>query len=57
MAKGKTSSNTSRRSKTSMTTTASSRIQSATAKAGSGGVAKGGFAARAQKAAAKNSSK
>lgn len=38
--------------KTKMTKAAAGRIQSATAK--SGKVAKGGFAARAQKAAAKN---
>jgi hypothetical protein len=56
MAKGKASSKSARGSKTSMTTTAASRIQGATAKAG-GKVAKGSFAARAQKAAAKNSSK
>ena len=39
---------------TPMTTTAAGRIQSATAKAGGGGVAKGSVAARAQAAAARN---
>jgi hypothetical protein len=38
---------------TPMTQTAASRIQSATAKANSGNVAKGSFAARAESAAAK----
>lgn len=57
MAKGKAGSKSGKGSKTPMTTTASSRIQSTTSKAGNGGVAKGSFAARAQRAAAKNSSK
>lgn len=38
-----------------MTSAAAARIQSATAKAGGGRVAKGSFAARAQSAAARNS--
>lgn len=38
-----------------MTSKAASRVQSATAKSGGGKVAKGSFASRAQKAAAKNS--
>lgn len=37
-----------------MTATAAARIQSAGAKANGGGVSKGGFAARAQSAAAKS---
>ncbi|CAK2483981.1 SMP domain-containing protein [Vibrio crassostreae] len=41
-------------SKTPMTQTAARRIQSAEAKANGGKVAKGSFAAKAQKAAAKN---
>ena len=41
--------------KTPMTSKAASRIQSATAKANEGKVSKGSFAARAQRAAAKNS--
>ncbi len=45
MAKGKV---------TPMTTSAVARIQSASAKAGNGGVQKGSFAARVQSAAAKN---
>ncbi len=57
MAKGKASSKSAKGSKNSMTTTASSRIQSTTSKAGNGGVAKGSFTARAQRAASKNSSK
>ena len=40
-----------------MTKSASSRIQSATAKANSGKVSKGSFAARAQRAVAKGSKK
>lgn len=40
--------------KTAMTQSAASRIQSAAAKAGDGGVTSGSFAARAQAAAAKN---
>ncbi|MEO1927595.1 MAG: hypothetical protein ABGX26_02790 [Nautiliaceae bacterium] len=40
-----------------MTSKAASRIQSATAKANGGRVPKGSFATRAQRAAAKNSSK
>ena len=43
--------------KTPMTSKAASRIQSATAKANGGSVPKGSFASRAQRAAAKNSSK
>jgi len=43
--------------KTPMTSKAAARIQSATAKANGGKVAKGSFASRAQRAAAKNSSK
>jgi len=43
--------------KTPMTSKAASRIQSATAKANGGSVLKGSFASRAQRAAAKNSSK
>jgi len=43
-------------SKTSMTKSAAARIQSAEAKANGGKVAKGGFAARAQSAAARNAS-
>jgi len=43
--------------KTPMTPKAASRIQSATAKANGGSVPKGSFASRAQRAAAKNSSK
>ena len=39
-----------------MTNQAAARIQSSSAKAGGGGVAKGSFAARAQSAAAKGSS-
>lgn len=42
------------KSKSPMTQTTARRIQSAEAKANSGKVAKGGFAAKAQKAAAKN---
>lgn len=42
-------------SKGRMTGKAAARIQSATSKAGSGRVAKGSFAARAQRAAARNS--
>lgn len=41
-------------SKAPMTPAAAARIQSATAKAGNGQVAKGSFPARAQSAAAKN---
>ncbi|QDF76223.1 MULTISPECIES: hypothetical protein [Shewanella] len=41
--------------KTPMTPAAAARIQSSTAKQGSGNVAKGSFAAKAQSAAAKNS--
>lgn len=44
-------------SKTPMTQTAASRIQRAEAKTNSGNVAKGGFAARVQRAAARNTSK
>lgn len=44
-------------SKTPMTPSAAARIQSAEAKANSGQVAKGSFAAIAQKAAAKNNNK
>ncbi len=44
-------------SKTAMTTKAAARIQGATARANGGKVAKGGFAPRAQRAAAKGSSK
>lgn len=40
-----------------MTPSAAARIQSTAAKAGGGQVAKGSFAARAQSAAARNSSK
>jgi hypothetical protein len=40
--------------KSTMTPSAASRIQSTTAKAGNGQVAKGSFAARATSAAAKN---
>jgi hypothetical protein len=43
-------------SKTSMTQTAAARIQSAEAKANGGKVAKGGFASRAQSAAAHKTS-
>ncbi|TEW52652.1 hypothetical protein [Psychromonas algicola] len=43
------------KNKTPMTPTAAARIQSANAKAGSGQVGKGSFAAKAQSAAAKNS--
>ncbi|OQY56535.1 MAG: hypothetical protein B6247_03895 [Candidatus Parabeggiatoa sp. nov. 2] len=43
-------------SKTPMTQTAAARIQSAEAKANSGKVAKGGFASRAQTAAAHKTS-
>lgn len=43
------------KSKTPMTNTAAARIQGAQAKANGGQVAKGSFAARAQRAAAKNS--
>ncbi|HCG7088206.1 TPA: hypothetical protein NJ342_003422 [Vibrio parahaemolyticus] len=43
------------KSKSPMTPSAAKRIQSAEAKANGGQVAKGGFAARAQSAAAKNS--
>ncbi len=43
--------------KTPMTPKAASRIQSTTAKANGGSVLKGSFASRAQRAAAKNSSK
>ncbi|EHH3645319.1 hypothetical protein J7287_001487 [Vibrio parahaemolyticus] len=43
------------KSKTPMTNTAGARIQGAQAKANGGQVAKGSFAARAQRAAAKNS--
>jgi|EP00953_Heterococcus_sp_UTEX-ZZ885_P006316 hypothetical protein len=39
---------------TPMTSDAASRIQSATAKSGDGGVSKGSFAAKAQSAAATN---
>jgi len=42
---------------TPMTPSAAARIQSATAKAGGGQVAKGSFAAKAQSAAAHNSGK
>ena len=42
--------------KTPMTPKAAAKIQSATAKANGGSVPKGSFAARAQRAAAKNSS-
>ncbi len=42
---------------TPMTPAAAARIQSGTAKANSGQVAKGSFAARAQSAAARNSGK
>ena len=45
------------KSTTPMTTKAASRIQSSTAKASGGKVAKGSFAARAQSAAAKGGSK
>ena len=41
-------------SKTLMTKTAAARIQSAEARANGGKVAKGGFAAKAQRAAARN---
>lgn len=53
------SSNGSQGSKAStpMTSQAAARIQSATANANSGAVAKGSFAARAQRAAARNSNK
>lgn len=44
-------------SKTPMTPNAAARIQSAEAKANGGQVAKGSFAATAQKVAAKNSNK
>ncbi len=40
---------------TPMTTRAAARVQSTTARANGGQIAKGGFAARAQRAAAKNS--
>lgn len=40
-----------------MTTSAASRVQSATAKSGNGSVSKGSFASRASSAAAKNSKK
>lgn len=43
--------------KTSMSKSASSRIQSASAKSNGGQVSKGSFASRAQSAAAKNSGK
>jgi len=43
-------------SKTSMNQTAAARIQSAEAKNNGGKVAKGGFAARSQSAAARNTS-
>ncbi|MCX7069590.1 MAG: hypothetical protein NTW01_01160 [Gammaproteobacteria bacterium] len=43
------------KSSTPTTAAVAARIQSATARQGSGGVAKGSFAARAQSAAAKNS--
>lgn len=43
-------------SKTPMTQTDAARIQSAEAKANGGKVAKGGFAARTQRAAARNTS-
>lgn len=42
---------------TQMTPVAAARIQSASAKAGNGGIAKGSFASRAQAAAARNTSK
>lgn len=45
------------KSTTPMTTKAAGRIQGAAAKANGGRVAKGSFAARAQRAAAKGSSK
>ena len=45
------------KSTTPMTTKAAGRIQSSTAKASGGKVAKGSFAARAQSAAAKGGSK
>jgi len=44
-------------SKTPMTQTAAARIQGTEAKTNSGKVTKGGFAARAQSAAARNTSK
>ena len=40
-----------------MTQTAAARVQGAEARQGGGGVEKGGFAARAQAAAAKNAEK
>jgi hypothetical protein len=43
--------------KKAMTQSAASRIQSATAKKSGGNVSKGSFAAKAQKAAAKNGKK
>jgi Seed maturation protein len=43
--------------KTPIDNAAASRIQSATAKRGDGGVSKGSFAARAQSAAARNENK
>lgn len=43
------------KSKTPMTNTAAARIQGTQAKSNGGQVAKGSFAARAQRAAAKNS--
>ena len=42
--------------KTAMTSKSAARIQSTTAKANGGQVSKGSFAARAQRASAKNSS-
>lgn len=45
------------KSKSSMTKAAAQRIQSSTAKANGGQTPKNSFAARAQKAAAKNSNK
>lgn len=57
MAKGKSGSKSASRSKTPITTSAAARIQSSIAKVGNGTVSTGSFAARAQRAAAKNSSK
>ncbi|MBT0068285.1 hypothetical protein J4H69_20270 [Vibrio alginolyticus] len=45
------------KSKTPMTPSAASRIQSSEAKSNGGQVSKGGFSARAQSAAAKNTKK
>lgn len=55
--KGNTAQGSAGKAASPMTTDAAGRVQAAEAKAGDGGVDKGGFAARAQAAAAKNSSK